>query len=78
MAPIHRSGLLGRQGGVTGGDVGAVEKRMISQLERKWWWEYLEMAGIIWDMMYLTVVRSNSLLLRGHKSNHGLMGRQIV
>ena len=43
----------------------AAQKRLAAQLGYKLEWEYSEMCGFVRARMSLSIVRSNSLLLRG-------------
>ena len=43
----------------------ALKKRMASHPTRKWQIDYLEMVGFFWERIYLSVVRSNNLLIQG-------------
>ena len=59
--------------GVTRKDARGADKRLYSHLDKKWRREYSEMVGFVQAMMYQSVVRSNTLLLRGQRINGGLI-----
>ena len=46
----------------------AAEKRLAGLLAKKWHRPYSEMVGYVKNRMSLAVVRSNTLLLRGNRS----------
>ena len=52
--------------GIPGAEVLAVQKILAALLSYKLEWEYTEMCGFLRARMSLAIVRSNSLLLRGH------------
>ena len=51
--------------GMTGREAQAFEKRIAHLLAKKWERHYSELRGFVRGRMALSVVRSNSLLLRG-------------
>ena len=59
-------------------DARGADKRLSSHLDKKWRREYSEMVGFVQARMSLSVVRSNTLLLRGERINEGLMGCRPV
>ena len=60
---------------MAGEEAVAAEKRMASHLAWKLKREYSEMVGYVHARMYLVVVRSNTLLLRGARARRGRIRR---
>ena len=56
--------------GMAGKGARAYEKRIASLLEDKWSWEYSSVAGWVKARMAFTVVRFNTLLLRGSRTRY--------
>ena len=56
-------------------DVRAVEKRLEKLLAENWRREYSEIIRFVQAQMTLTMLQSNTLLIRGQLDNKGLMGR---
>ena len=53
-------------------------KRLAYFHAKKWHREYSDMVGLVHLKMYLEVLRSNNLLLKGHQANKGLLERRII
>ena len=51
--------------GMDGKETKVFEKRIAALLAEKWGQAYSEMCGYVWSMMAISIVRSNTLLLRG-------------
>ena len=60
---------------MSGRDSRAEEKRLYTLLAEKGQRDYSKMVGFVRARMSLSVVRGNTLLVRGQRGNQGMMGR---
>ena len=59
-------------------DARVAEKRLAGLVAERWCRDYSEIVGFLRAQMYLAVVRSNTLLLRGEHSNRFIVRIMLV